>query len=280
MKVRKHALALVAPAMLVLGAVGYAVAEQVVVDIGTRHVTVDEFEQLLGAMRGSGSTASTLDTLTPQGREKILSAYVDKKLYALAARDEGIDRRPDVRFWVDEAVDEVLAKKFLEAKIAEVPTADPDLQRFYDAHPDLFRTPIRAKARHILLNTKAEADAALARLKAGAPFDKLAAELSADATTKAKGGDLGWVTPGVMVKPFDEALFALKKGQISPIVRTNFGYHIIEVEDIQQSALPPFDAVKEVVKQKWIAASIQQLRGQLEARHPVSVHAEALQAVK
>jgi peptidyl-prolyl cis-trans isomerase C len=278
---RKNMLACLALALLTLPAtVGVAAEDKVLAEVGSRKITVDEFQQLLRVMRESGGTANTLETLTPSGREKILSGYLDKKLYALAAQEEGLDKRADVRFWIDEAVDEVLAKKFLEIKIAELPATDADLKRFYDSHPDEFHTPSRVKARHILVQTKEQAEAALARVKAGELFEKVAAEISVDATTKGKGGDLGWVTPGVMVEPFDRALFALKKGALSGVVKTNFGYHVIKVEDVQEPALPPFESIKELVKQKSVVASIEKLNGQLASRHPVQVHREALQAVK
>jgi peptidyl-prolyl cis-trans isomerase C len=261
-------------------ALTFAAGGQVLVDVGTNQVTVDQFEQVLRTMRATGGSATAIQTFTPSGRNKILSAYVDSVLYAKAARDEGLDRRPDVRFAIDQAVQEVLARTFLESKVAALPLTDADLQQFYDAHPDQFRTPLRVKARHILVRTPQEAEAVLKRLKSGEPFDKVAREISVDATTKSKGGELGWVTPGTMVKPFEDALFALKKGEVSGVVQTNFGYHVIEAEDVQQTSLPPFESIKGAVKEKAVAASVVALRAQLAARYPVHVHEDALKVLK
>ncbi|MFH1086320.1 MAG: peptidylprolyl isomerase [Chloroflexota bacterium] len=90
-------------------------------------------------------------------------------------------------------------------------------------------TAEQVHARHILVETREEADAALARLKAGEAFDALAAELSTDTGSKESGGDLGWFARGQMVAPFDEAAFALEAGKVSEVVETDFGFHIIQV---------------------------------------------------
>jgi len=109
-------------------------------------------------------------------------------------------------------------------------------------------------ARHILLATREEAEKALARLQNGEDFAKLAQELSTDTATKDKGGDLGWLPRGKMVAEFDEAAFALQPGQISGIVETQFGFHIIRVEEREANRpLEPSDleAAKSKAVEEW-----------------------------
>ena len=113
-------------------------------------------------------------------------------------------------------------------------TIEADL--LYDKLQDLFASQVptsgeQVHARHILVETEEEAQAVLARLEAGEDFASLAKELSTDEATKEDGGDLGWFPRGVMVPEFEEAAFALQPGEISDIVQTSFGYHIILVEE-------------------------------------------------
>src|SRR5262249_18450596 len=152
---------------------------------------------VLHALREAGRTETTLETLTAAGRERLLNAIVEQELYALAAREEGLDRDPDVRFWIDQAVADVLAKRYLERRVRQVVVTDEALKAFYDAHRDLFTTPSRVKVRHIVVATRAEADAVLAEIENGRDFVETATARSIDAGTRERGGDLGWVTRGV-----------------------------------------------------------------------------------
>src|SRR5262249_9835294 len=158
----------------------------------------------MAAMRQSGSVDRALETLTDKGRASLVNALVEKHLYAIAAREEGLDRDADVRFWIDQSATEILARKYLESKVRDVVVTDAALEAFYRAHSNLFVTPARVKVRHIVVRSREEADAVLRAAAAGKTFDTLAAEHSIDADTRAQGGDLGWITRGVMVQPFED----------------------------------------------------------------------------
>ena len=133
---------------------------------------------------------------------------------------------------------------------------DADLQRAYDQNKEAFRTPERVKARHILLKTqgkpaseeaaiRAKAEGLLKQLRAGADFAKLAKENSEDPGSAANGGDLGdWITHGQMVPEFDKAIFALKPGEISDLVKTQYGYHIVQTLARQDAGMRTFAEVK------------------------------------
>lgn len=141
-------------------------------------------------------------------------------------------------------------------KVAEsIQVSDTQMQQFYNAHRDQFRTPERVKARHILLSTvnkppdevakiKAKAEALLKQIKGGADFAELAKQNSDDPGSKANGGDLGWVVRGQMVKNFEAATFSLKPKEISDLVTTEYGFHIIQVLEKQDAHLQSFDEVK------------------------------------
>lgn len=121
----------------------------------------------------------------------------------------------------------------------------------YQAKSERFKVGEQVKARHILISgttpeSRAKAEELLAQARKGADFAKLAEENSADKGSAARGGDLGFFTQGRMVPEFDKAVFALqKKGDLSDVVQTQFGYHVIQLEERRAPSVRPFDEVKD-----------------------------------
>jgi peptidyl-prolyl cis-trans isomerase D len=139
------------------------------------------------------------------------------------------------------------------AATMEVP--DAAIHQYYDSHRDQFRTPERVKVRHILLMTqgkpkadvdklKAKADDLLKQIKSGGDFAALAKANSDDPGSKTAGGDLGWIVRGQTVKNFENTAFSLKPGEISPVITTEYGFHILQVQEKQDAHLQSFDEVK------------------------------------
>jgi foldase protein PrsA len=145
-------------------------------------------------------------------------------------------------------------RKILEPQI---PVTDAELQKYFETNKASYGTPEQVKASHILLGTQAEADAVLAELKKGADFATLASQKSTDPGTKAKGGDLGFFGKGVMNQQFETAAFALKKGEMSGVVQSPDGFHIILVTDIKPAVVPTFESVKDKVKTDYIDSQVQ-----------------------
>ena len=145
--------------------------------------------------------------------------------------------------------------KMMEAEVAEPsPATDADVQDFYDKNPDKFKQPESVRASHILILTKkadeaakkaarAKIDGVLKRVKAGEDFAALAKENSEDGSA-AQGGDLGFFPRGQMVPAFDQAAFALKPGEISDVVTSQFGYHIIKLTEKKAASVVPLEQVK------------------------------------
>lgn len=143
---------------------------------------------------------------------------------------------------------------------------DADAEAYYKEHRSEFERPQRLKASHILVRvpptggseaenkSKAKVEEAIRRAKGGEDFGKIAKELSEDTATAPQGGDLGFVGKGEMVPQFEEAVFALKKGEVSPQpVRTPFGYHAIKVFDVQDGGVQPFREIAARIKEKLAA---------------------------
>ncbi len=144
------------------------------------------------------------------------------------------------------------------AKTVDVDEAQ--VTSYYEDHKDQYHVPERRKARHILIKVDQDADEKavneaekkaqeiLARLKKGESFEKLAQQYSDDPGSASKGGDLGYFTRGMMVKPFDDTVFSMKEGEISPPVRTRFGFHIIKLEKIEPAHIRPIEEVRGEIK--------------------------------
>jgi peptidyl-prolyl cis-trans isomerase D len=150
-----------------------------------------------------------------------------------------------------------------QAKIeASLNPSDAELMTAYNQNLSNYRMPERVQARHILLMTqgkpasdepkiKAKAEDILKQLRAGANFAELAKKDSEDTGSGAKGGDLGWVTRGQMVPEFEKATFSLKTGVISDLVKTQYGYHIIQVQAHEEARVKPFAEVKDELSKQW-----------------------------
>ncbi len=148
-----------------------------------------------------------------------------------------------------------------DALAKDLDISDADIAAWYAAHKGEFATPEQRRARHILFRlpehasdkqkaaVRKQAEAALARLRKGADFAKLAKELSDDVTA-GEGGELGWFRQGAMVPAFDKAVFAMKKGEISDIVETPFGFHIIQLEDIRKAGVKPLAEVRDAIAER------------------------------
>src|SRR3984957_5485921 len=146
-----------------------------------------------------------------------------------------------------------------QAKVADtIQLTDAQILAYYNSHRDEYRTPERVHARHILLSTankpkdevpkiQAQAEALLKQIKAGGDFAELAKKNSQDPGSAQKGGDLGWVSRGQMVKNFEDAVFTLKPNEISNVVTTEYGFHIIQVLEKQTAHLQMLDEVKPAI---------------------------------
>lgn len=140
------------------------------------------------------------------------------------------------------------------------PVKEQDLKAYFDKNKEMFATsPKEVKASHILVSTQEEADAVLAELKAGKDFAALAKDKSTDGS-KDNGGDLGFFGRGQMDPQFEEAAFALGKGELSEVVQSQFGFHIIKVTDIKEAVVPAFEEKKEDVKMAYLDEQVQTKR--------------------
>lgn len=174
----------------------------------------------------------------------VLDYLVDSTLVAQKAKNDGAEKTPDFAAKMEYAKGKVLMESMLTG-IAKSVTNDATLHKIYDQAAAAQKPEPEIHARHILVATEADAQTVLKRLKAGEDFAKVAKEMSKDPGSE--GGDLGWFTKERMVPAFADAAFKLKDGQISDPVKTQFGWHVIQVEGHRTKSFPPFDQVKDQI---------------------------------
>ena len=194
----------------------------------------------------------------------LLDRIADSKLVVGDAKKNKIETDPTFKRRMAFVEDQVIQDYWLQREIAKRITPEKMQQRYQEKLKSM-PPEEEVHARHILVATEAEAKELLAELKKGTPIEKLAKEKSTDKASGAEGGDLGWFKRTDMVKEFSDAAFALKKGELSETpVKTQFGYHIIKVDDRRQAPPPAFEEIAEQLREdlarETVTAFIDQLR--------------------
>jgi peptidyl-prolyl cis-trans isomerase C len=193
----------------------------------------------------------------------LLDRLIDSKLVVADGKKNKVDVDPAFKKRMAFVEDQVIQDFWLQKELSKRVTPDK-LQARYQEKLKSMPAEDEVHARHILVATEQEAKDLLAELKKGTPFDKLAKEKSTDKASGAEGGDLGWFKRTDMVKEFSDAAFALKKGETSQTpIKTQFGYHLIKVEDRRQAPPPTFeemaDQLREEVQRETVTQYIDQL---------------------
>ncbi|HEY0685196.1 MAG TPA: peptidylprolyl isomerase [Steroidobacter sp.] len=179
-------------------------------------------------------------------KSTLLDQFISMRLAAEAAQKDGIDKDRKVQDQLALARLNVLVDSGLQKWLEKNPVTDAELRPEYDEQ--VAQMPKEYHARHILVDDQAKAEALTKQLKGGADFAKLAEKNSKDPSGK-NGGDLGWFTLETMVKPFSDAVAALQPGQMTDApVQSQFGWHIIKLEESRGTSAPPFEEVKDRVK--------------------------------
>src|SRR5258706_13867437 len=197
-----------------------------------------------------------------QTRKQILDNLISQEVVAQEAERRGLAKSADVRAQLDLARQGVLVQAAVQEHLKAHPVKDQEMLAEYN-RVKATRGEKEYKARHILVDKDAEANDIIAQVKKGAKFEGLAKQ-SKDTGSKDKGGELDWSPPGTFVKPFAEALTKLEKGKLteSP-VQTQFGWHVIQLDDVRQTQFPAFDAVKQQILSMMQEREVQKYVGEL-----------------
>ncbi len=232
-------------------------------------------------------------SLKPEMQKALVERWVAINLLGLGGKEAGLEKDPQIRAEIEEQTRMILARHYFERKVLSgLKVTEAEMQRYYLRHKKDYTLPERIQAQHILIRVPEGADkkteaAALAKareirqkLLAGADFATMAKKYSQDPGTRDKGGDLGLFSRGQMIPEFEKAVFKLKVGEISPPIRTRFGYHIVRVSARIPAQVQPYKKVKEQVRKDLLEEKKNQrlmaLLRELRKKYPVEVHLENL----
>ena len=279
--------------------------------------TIPDAEKPVAVINGEVITAGQLDRLYDRmgaqmreqyakngGKPAFLENYIRKRLVIQEALKAGYDKRPDVQADLDAARESALFDRYVRDVVATPIVTDSEIAQYYKDHPDDFSTPEQVKVRHIVIGPRSqsreEALQQIQKVLAGLHAQNEAIKFSEPAATQMRvhnfaemaqkysqdpsaesGGDLGWVSRGQLDPTFEEAAFQMQRGKLSGVIQTNFGYHIIFVEDKRAAGMEPFDQVKASIREFLmnqhtadVVNAVSKLTNELRANSKIALHPE------
>ncbi len=257
----------VAFAVALLGAPGMQAFAQdkVVATIDGKPITEGD---LAVAESEIGSDMGTMPG--PQKRTSLLEFLIDNQLFAEAGEKAKLDQGPDFETRLAYLKRRALRELYFE-KVIKGSVSDADARKIYDDQVKLLKPEEEVSARHILVETEEQAKELKAKLDKGADFAQLAKENSKDPGSKDDGGNLGYFGHGQMVPQFEEVVFKLKKGEVSAPVKTQFGWHLVKLEDSRTKQPPAFEIVKDHIAQSLLLQKAQKTATELRANAKIEI---------
>ncbi|OGL42671.1 MAG: hypothetical protein A2W05_00745 [Candidatus Schekmanbacteria bacterium RBG_16_38_10] len=261
----------------------------ILAEVGDKKITLQELNEKIADLPVQyRSYFSDLEK-----KETFLNSIVQQIVLAKKARELKIDQKPDVSGKINDIANQILSQQLVKEEIVnKINISDEDIKKYYGNNLDKYKEPEKVKASHILIKVapdaneeaknKAESKAKeiLAKAKKGENFAKLAKEFSEDTGSSTNGGDLGFSQKGRMVKEFEDAAFKLKPGEISDIVKTKFGYHIIKAEEKREEKQKTLSEVKSQIKdaltRETLKNKLDEYTKKLFAESKVVMHPELL----
>lgn len=207
-------------------------------------ITAKDVDERAASMGSAGRS------LTSEQRSRLLDQMVVETVLFQEANRRGLSRDVEVRKLLQEAERQILIGRLVELlrKEKAVPVTEAQVAEFYGANKESFKQPASTRASHILVSDFETAKKALERVKGGEPFAKVAEELSTD-PSRSRGGDIGFFSKGQVIPEFEEAAAKLKPGEMSGVVQTSLGYHILLLTETKPATQKPIEEVKDQIQQ-------------------------------
>jgi len=243
--------------------------------VGDVEITKD---QMIGILRNIPQEHAA-SVAGEEGRIRLLDEMIAGELLSLDAKSQDFDKEEDFLAIVEETKRGLLQRYAVNKLFESIQVTDEETEDFYNKNRNQFMDQEKAKAKHILVDTEEKAVIVKEEIEKGKSFEEAASEYSS-CPSKERGGDLGAFGRGQMVKEFEDAAFDAELGELVGPVKTQFGYHLIVVDEKIPAAIQAFETVESQIKQNLAQAKQQQVYldkvEELKKAYPVKVNPEAL----
>lgn len=250
-------------------------SKEILATVGDTEITK---EQMVSIMRNIPQEhAQTV--AGEEGRMRLLEEMIAGELLYKDAVSAGMESDDEFKSILEEAKKGLLQRYAVNKLFDGIEIAEEEIEAFYNENSEAFKVGEQAKASHILVDNEELANEIMAKITDGEDFGEMAKE-SSTCPSKERGGDLGTFAKGQMVPEFEEAVFAAEAGQVVGPVKTQFGFHIIRVDELMPASVQPMEAVEGNIRQELVAVKQRQVYDDkveaLKEVHEVTVHPEAL----
>ena len=209
-------------------------------------ITKEEFVEKLHSL------PREIQSIAYRRKKDFVEEMVNERFLAQEAEKRHIKELPDVKALLEAAHQKIIVAKLIEIEVDRKVKSDPDeASKYYESHKEEFMAPLLLRASHILMSTEEEANSIKAQISAGADFEALARSRSTD-NTATRGGDIGYFQKGQLIPEFEDQAFQLKKGEISPVFKSQFGFHILKLTDRVEPSLKDFKVVKNQLEKRLL----------------------------
>lgn len=258
---KKHILSALAAAAL-LSVASASMAQNIAI-VNGKAVPKSRVDALAEQVKRSGRP------VTPEMEGQLKEEIIAREIFVQEAQARGLDATDDYKNQLELTRQSILIRELFNDYQKKNPVTDAEVKAEYDKFASA-NAGKEYRARHILVEKEDQAKAIIARLKKGAKFEDIAKKESKDPGSGANGGDLDWANPSNYVKEFSDALMALSKGKTTDTpVKSQFGYHIIRLEDIRESQLPKLEDVKPQIAQQLTQQKMAKFQEDLRAKAKV-----------
>lgn len=236
-------------------------AEKVVAEVGIYKLYEGELEELMKSDPQVSEILKVKPELKPQIQKSLIERWINITMFYLAAKDENLKEKEEVKKKLFEAEKMILAEEYLQKTLSQISFTEEEMKAFYEKNKDRYKDPEAIQLKHILIyvpesTDKTTQEKALnkakqirAQLLKGAKFEELARMHSDDTASREKGGDLGILKKGETIPEFEEKVFKLKVGEISEPIRSPYGYHLVKVVKRIPASELSYDKVREKIKE-------------------------------
>ena len=253
---------------------------RVLATIDGQKITLEEFNKELDRIPAN----MKMLVLTQSGKQSFLDRYVVKRLLLEEAKKENIEKDKDFQERANDIREQLIIESLLKKKVTtNINPSDQELKDYYEKNKEKFKTGQEIDTRQILVKTEKEAKEIKAKLDKGEDFADLAKRYSIDPSAKATGGTIGFHAKGTLLPEYEAVAFKMTKvGQISAPVKTQLGYHIIQLQGIRPPAYTPYEEVKEFIKQRIAQERqndvLEKYVTDLKAKAKITINAEMLKS--